>query len=90
MNEDDEPNLVTSGKSRTVVIDDHSFAINIFRLEGEQYWSLEVVDGDNTSHVWDHQFASDSEARDTAISAIELEGALTFMHGNNIIPFRQP
>jgi hypothetical protein len=67
----------------------YPFSINIFRLEEEQKWSLEVVDQDNTSHVWEDQFASDSDARDAAVHAIETEGALAFIRGNNVIPFRQ-
>ena len=48
-----------------------------------------MVDHNNTSHVWDQQFRSDVEARDVALKAIEAEGALAFMRGNNVIPFRQ-
>ncbi|WP_377278815.1 hypothetical protein [Rhizobium sp. R86522] len=85
---DEKPNLVTSGKSRRIVIDGHSFSIDIFRLENDTTWTLEVVDHQNTSHVWDEQFASDEEARDVAVKTIEAEGALAFMRGNNVIPFR--
>lgn len=85
---DEEPNLVTSGKSRRIVVDGYPFAIDIFRLENDTSWTLEVVDHENNSHVWDEQFASDAEARDVAVKTIEEEGALAFMRGNNVIPFR--
>ena len=49
---------------------------------------LEVVDQDGTSHVCDDQFASDKEARNAAIQAIEEEGAVAFMRGDNVIRFR--
>jgi hypothetical protein len=39
------------------------------------------------SHVWDEQFRSDKVARNAAITAIESEGALTFMRDDNGIPF---
>ncbi|WMW58917.1 hypothetical protein RE411_21915 [Agrobacterium pusense] len=61
----------------------------MFRLETDTTWTLEVVDHNNTIHVWDEQFRSDAEARDVAVKAIETEGALAFMRGNNVIPFRQ-
>jgi hypothetical protein len=48
-----------------------------------------VVDHEGNSHVWEEQFTSDTEARDAAINALETEGALAFMRGNNVIPFRQ-
>ena len=90
MIEDDEPNLVTSGKSQRVVIDGYPFSLDIYRLETDQAWTLEVVDHEGTSHVWDDQFLSDKDARNAAIQAIESEGALAFMRGsNNVIPFRQ-
>ncbi len=89
MIEDDEPNLVTSAKSKRIVVDGYPFSIDIFRLETDTTWTLEVVDHNNTSHAWDEQFRSDAEARDVAVKAIEAEGALAFMRGNNVIPFRQ-
>lgn len=89
MIEDDEPNLVTSGKSKRIVVDGYPFSIDIFRLETDTTWTLEVIDHRNTSHVWDDQFESDTEARDVAVKTIDAEGALAFMRGNNVIPFRQ-
>jgi hypothetical protein len=90
MTDDDEPNIVISGKSRAVAIDGHSFMIEIYRLEADQAWTLEVTDQDGASHVWQEQFLSDKAAYNTAVEAIETEGAIAFMRGNNIIPFRQP
>ena len=89
MIEDDEPNLVTTSKSQRIVVDGYHFSIDIFRLETDKPWTLEVVDHQNTSYVWDEQFESDQEARDVAIKTIKTEGALAFMRGNNVIPFRQ-
>ena len=86
---DDEPNLVTSGKSQRVIIDGFPFSIEIYRLEQDKTWTLEVVDHQGNSHCWDKQFTSDKEARNTAIQAIEAEGAMAFMRGNNVIPFRK-
>ena len=88
MSEEDEPNIVTSGKSMRVVIEGMRFSIEIYRLETDIAWTLEVVDPENTSYVWDDQFATDSDARDAAIEAIEREGPAAFMRGNNVIPFR--
>ena len=88
IDDDDEPNIVTSGKSQTVLVDGLRFSIEIYRLETGSTWTLEVVDPENTSHVWDDQFASDKDARNAAIEEIEREGALAFMRGNNVIPFQ--
>lgn len=86
---DEEPNLVTSGKSTRVVIDGYPFSIDIFRMENVTTWTLEVIDQQNTSPVWEEQFQSDAEARDVAVKTIEAEGAIAFMRGSNVIPFRR-
>ena len=39
--------------------------------------------------VSDDQFASDKDARNTAIQAIEAEGEIAFMRGDNVIRFRK-
>ena len=88
MTEDDEPNLIASSKSLRVVVEGHPFSIEIFRLEHEDQWTLEVVDAEGTSHVWDERFDSDREARDTAIKSLEQEGPQAFMRGDNVVPFR--
>jgi hypothetical protein len=88
--DEDEPNLVNSGKSQHVVVDGYPFSIEIYRFETDKTWTLEVIDIEGTSHVWDEQFRSDKDARNTAIQAIEGEGAMAFMRGDNIIPFRKP
>ena len=90
MNDQDEPNLVTSGKSQRVVVDGYAFFINIHRLETDETWNLEVVDYQDASHVWDDQFRSDSEARDAALAALKSEGAIAFMRGNNVVQFPRP
>lgn len=88
MKDDDEPNLVTSGNSQSITVDGVRFQIEIHRLETDSTWTLEVVDPDNTSHVWEEQFASDKDACDVAVKAIETEGAAAFMRGDNVIQFR--
>ncbi len=84
---EEEPNIVTSGKSQRVIIDGYPFSIQIYRVETDQNWMLEVVDQDGTSHVWDDQFVSDMDARNAAVHAIEEEGAVAFMRGDNVIRF---
>lgn len=86
---DNEPNLVSSSKSQRVLVDGYPFAIEIQRLETDKTWTLEIVDHEGTSHVWEEQFKSDRDARNAALEALEHEGAIAFMRGNNVIPFRQ-
>ena len=83
-----EPNLIRSSKSLRASIQGYPFSIKIYRLETEAIWTLEVIDHNGASHVWEEPFASDREARDTAIHILETEGAAAFMSGGNVIPFR--
>ena len=70
-------------------MDGYPFSIQIYRLEKDKTWTLEVVDHEGTSHVWDEQFRSDRDARNAAIEALESEGAIAFVRGDNVIPFRK-
>jgi len=83
-----EPNLITSSKNQQVNMDGYPFSIEIFRLEDQSEWSFEVVDFENTSHVWDDLFQSDEDARNAAVAELESEGAVSFMRGDNVIPFK--
>lgn len=86
---DDEPNLVTSGKSQRLVVDGYPFSVEIYRHEADKTRTLEIVDHRDTSHVWDDQFESDKDACDTAMQALASERAVGFMRGDNVIPFRE-
>jgi hypothetical protein len=77
---EDEPVLVDSGLSQDIEVDGYTFEINIYRLEGEAGWTLEVVDEDNTSHVWDNTFTSGFAALVEAQKAIRTVGAEVFMY----------
>jgi hypothetical protein len=83
------PDVVISGKSQDVVVDGYRFSIQIYRLETDKTWTLEVVDQDGTSHVWEEEFKTDRDACDIALQELEKEGAVAFMRGSNVIPFRQ-
>ena len=79
----DDPVLVTSGLSQELEEGGYFFEIQIYRSEAETRWTLEVVDEDGTSHVWDHRFTSDFEALVEAQKAIRAEGPKAFMTGDD-------
>jgi hypothetical protein len=83
----DDPNLITSGLSRTVTMDSSPVRIEIVRIEGNPDWTLEVVDVEGTSVVWQEPFETDTAALSEAIRAIEEEGAKLFLDDSNVIPF---
>ena len=79
---DEDPVLVDSGLSQEIEVDGYLFEINIYRLEEETTWTLEVVDEDNTSHVWGDTFTADFAALVEAQKAIRSVGAEAFMAGD--------
>ena len=85
--EENDPNIVTSSKSASVLVDGHQFEIEIYRLEHEAHWTLEVVDEKSTSHVWDDVFATDTDALAAAMTTFEEEGAVGFLSDGNVVQF---
>ena len=84
----DEPNLVISGLSRDHSHHDGRVRIEIYRLEDEHEWTLEVVDKEGTSTVWDDTFSSDEAALEEVLRCLREEGPQAFS-GGNVIPFRR-
>ena len=82
-----DPNIVYSGLSRKISVDGHQFHIEIYRLEEDAKWTLEAIDDEGTSTVWDDQFDTDQAALDELLTDIEKQGIATFRESANIIPF---
>ena len=72
MNED--PKIEVSPLSQKVSSGGRKVSVEIYRLEGEKFWTLEVVDEYNNSTVWDDTFASDSAALTEAKKTMLAEG----------------
>ena len=56
-----KPNIVYSGLYLRVHVGGLELRIEIYRLEDEPLWVLEVIDQQDTSTVWDEQFKSDQD-----------------------------
>ncbi len=69
------------------MVNDAPVRIEIVRLEGNPDWSLEVVDVEGTSIVWQEAFDTETAALAEAMRAIEEEGARLFQDDSNVIPF---
>jgi len=72
MNE--EPEIEMSPLSQRISSGGQTVSVEIYRLEGEKSWALEVVDEYNNSTVWDDTFDSDSAALTEAKKTILAEG----------------
>jgi hypothetical protein len=67
-----EPELIESALSQQVTRHGVSVSIQIYG-DGNGKWILEVVDAENTSHVWDDPFETDGNALAEAMRALEEE-----------------
>ncbi len=73
-----DPNIVYSPRCTKFAKNDRVVEVNIFRLESETGWHLEVVNEQNTSTVWDDPFETDEEAYAEFLSTVEEEGMAAF------------
>nr|WP_276316690.1 hypothetical protein [Halomonas flagellata] len=71
--------MIQSPLSQAITRDGHTLQVDIYRLDEENDWLLEVVNEDGTSHVWDERFAIDQAALDTVHAAIDQEGIGAFL-----------
>lgn len=74
-----EPELIQSPLSQAITHDGHTLRVDIYRLEDETDWLLEVVNADGTSHVWDERFATDQATLEAVHTAIDEEGIGAFL-----------
>ncbi len=82
-----EPNLVTSHLTQKILVEETYLSIEIYRLEDQDFWTLEVVDDEGTSTVWDDEFSSDKDALDAALNEIDKVGVNGFRLYSNVLAF---
>ena len=73
-----DPIVIDSPLSRAVIVQGEVLRICIYRLEKDTKWTLEVVDEQSTSTVWDHSFDTEEAALAEALQAFEEEGVASF------------
>jgi len=84
-----EPNLINSRQSRRFTWSGHVLRVEIYRLDDRPGWTLEVVNHEGTSIVWDDLFDSDRDADAAFRETLAKEGIAAFLDDSNIIPFPQ-
>jgi hypothetical protein len=82
---DRSTNIVQSRLNRTVSLHGVTVEVKIYRLEHDPQWSLEVVNSEGTSIVWDDLFDTDEDAFTAFQIAVEDEGIETFLDHDNVI-----
>jgi hypothetical protein len=64
------------------VDDEISLSLRIYRVAGTHHdWTLEVVDEDGNTTVWNDTFDTDQEAYEEFLAIVQREGIRTFLEG---------
>ncbi|MCG6116098.1 MAG: hypothetical protein MEQ84_12960 [Mesorhizobium sp.] len=69
-----DPKLVKSPLSQTFTSDGISVNVDIYRLDGAGGWTLELVDANWNSIVWDELFLTDEEAWQEFLTGVQEIG----------------
>ena len=70
-----DPKIVMSPLTdRSFTRDGVTVEVHIYRLEHDEKSTIEVVDGENNSIVWDGEFDTDDDAPAEFIRTVETEG----------------
>jgi hypothetical protein len=70
--DDQEPEFIESPLSQSITRNGVEVRIEIYG-DSQGRWILEVVDAENTSHVWDEHFETDQQALAEALQALDDE-----------------
>jgi uncharacterized protein len=76
-----DPEIVMSPLCREISGDGTKIQVDIYRVEGEPGWILEVIDEENASTIWDEPFDTDQEALDVVMKVIEHDGIRSLLDG---------
>jgi hypothetical protein len=68
----EEPDFIESPLSQSVTRNGVTVRVDIYGDSNDR-WILEIVDAENTSHVWDEHFETDQQALDEALRALDEE-----------------
>ncbi len=79
MQEEDGPEIEFSPLCREVSRGDITVTVQIYRLAGkDDGWTLEVVDQEETSTVWNETFETDADAYKEFQRTLDAEGIKSF------------
>ena len=76
---EEEPKLIISELSQEISSGGRTVKAEIYRLESQNEWTLEIEDEFNNSTVWDDTFATEPDALIEAKKSILAEGVKNFI-----------
>lgn len=79
MTKDNEPIIIPSTLSRRIEGDGTYIEVEIYRIEGEEGWILEVVDEEDAATIYEDRFDSDQAALQEVLDAIAEHGVRVYL-----------
>ena len=80
----EEPKITISPLSQPFSRDSITVEVQIYRIEGSQGWTLEVLDDESNSVVWTEPFPTDQDAWDEFISGVDTLGLRALLNPDDI------
>ena len=78
-----DPEIIMSPLCREIAGQGTKIQVDIYRIEDEPGWVLEVIDEENASTVWDDPFGTDQAALDAVMEIIERDGIRSFLENES-------
>ncbi len=80
------PDVVVSNLSKRLADRDTHIDVQIYRLEDQQAWTLEIIDECGGSTIWNESFETEQAALDKALRAVSAFGINSFLEDNRSMP----
>ena len=75
----DDYNIIRSRLSRKITREGTTLEVLIYRVEGDEAWTLEVIDHEGGSTVWDETFVTEQDALNEVFQTIASGGISGFV-----------
>lgn len=78
-----DPKIIKSRLSQTFTSDGITVNVDIYRLEDSEGWTLELVDANWNSIVWDELFLTDEEAWQEFLTGVQEIGLAKLLEADD-------
>ena len=83
---DPDPKILKSPLSNMFTSDGITVRVEIYRVEGAQGWTLELIDPNWNSVVWDELFATEDEAMEEFLTGVQDVGLASLLEPDDDDP----
>ncbi len=79
MTNDNEPTIIYSPLTQRIEGDGTFIEVEIYRVEGEEGWILEVIDEEDAATIYEDRFETEQEALEEVLDAISKHGVRVYL-----------